>query len=95
MPQTLGDEMPMVRMPADWSTVGTLVAVSEWLRRESGALCVLVIRVNDSTLAADPGLAPADALGLIEEYAPGLAAELEQARQQKRGASLELKDGPR
>jgi hypothetical protein len=56
---------------------------------------VLVIRVNDSTLAADPGLAPADALALIEEYAPGLAAELEQARQQKRGACLKFEGGPR
>ena len=84
----------MVRMPSDWSTVGTLIGVGEWLRRESGALCVLVIRVGDATLAADPGLAPADALGLIHEHAPGLAAELEQERREKRGAYFEFDDTP-
>ena len=80
--------MPMVRMPADWRDVGTLLAVSEWLRKESGALCVLAIRVQDCALAADPGLAPADALALIHDYAPGLAIELEAARKEKRAARL-------
>jgi hypothetical protein len=79
-------------MPRDWSTVGTLVQMSEWLRKESGALCVLVVRVKDSTLAADPRLAPAEALRLIHEYAPGLALELEQARHEKRAARLEFDD---
>jgi hypothetical protein len=53
---------------------------------------VLVVRVKDSTLAADPRLAPAEALRLIHEYAPGLALELEQARQEKRAARLEFDD---
>jgi hypothetical protein len=79
-------------MPRDWSAVSTLVQMSEWLRKESGALCVLTIRVKDCTLAVDARLAPAEALRLIHDYAPGLAIELEQARQEKRAARLEFDD---
>ena len=71
----------------DWTSVDTAAAMAEWLRAEAGALCVLVIRCDDAVLAADAGLAPADAAGLIEEYTPGLAADLAGARKEKRAAA--------
>jgi hypothetical protein len=37
--------------------------------------------------------APADALGLINDYAPLLARELEAARKEKRAARLQFNDG--
>jgi hypothetical protein len=80
-------------MARDWTKTGTIAAMGEWLRDEAGALCVMVIRRDDAILAADPKLSPADALELIEQHAPGLAAEVEKARREKRAAAR-LEFGP-
>ena len=62
------------------------------MRKEAGALAVVVVRVNDSVLAADPGLAPGDADALVCENMRELARNLEAARREKRKAArLELK----
>lgn len=75
----------------DWSKTGTIVAMAEWLRDKSGALCVVVLRRDDAALAADPELAPLDARELLHERVEVLAADLAAARSEKRkGARLEL-----
>ena len=75
----------------DWAKTGTVSAMAEWLRAKSDALCVVVVRRDDAVLAADARLTPADAMERVVEYLPGLAADLEASRKQKRSAArLEL-----
>lgn len=81
----------MARKPPDWTRTGTVAGYAKYLREQSGALAVVVIRVNDAVLAADPGLTAADAAGLLVDYVPRLAADLEAARKEKRaGARMEM-----
>ncbi|HKD60515.1 MAG TPA: hypothetical protein VKB47_08645 [Terracidiphilus sp.] len=55
---------------------------------------MIVIRVDDASLALDPAIAPRDAEDLVAHYMPQLAANVQQARaEKKKGARLEL--GPR
>lgn len=75
----------------DWARTGTVVAMAEWLRKNSGAFAVVVIRRDDAALAADPAIAPADVRDLVEDYMPRLAGDLERARRESRaGARLEM-----
>ncbi len=80
----------MSKGPA-WEKTGTIVAYAEWLRAKSGALAVMVVRVNDAALAVDVNLAPGDARELLLERVPELAADLAAARKEKRsGARVEM-----
>ncbi len=75
----------------DWGKTGTIVAMAEWLRKNSGALAVVVIRRDDAALAADPAMPPADVRRLVEDYTPRLAGDLERARREARaGGRLEM-----
>lgn len=77
----------------DWSRTGTIVAYAEWLRGKSDALAVVVVRVNDAALAADPLLAPNDAQDLVIDRVIDLARDLSAARREKRkGARVELEE---
>jgi hypothetical protein len=71
----------------DLASTHSLESGAEWLRREAGALCVVVVRVNDAVLAADPGLAAGDAEELVNTYVMQLARGLEAARREKRKAA--------
>ncbi len=79
----------------DWTKTGTVAAMAEWVRERSGALAVVVVRVNDGVLAADPDLAPGDARELLSERVPPLAADLAAARQEKRRAARVEMEGLR
>jgi hypothetical protein len=82
--------MSSARNP-DWSRTGTIVAYAEWLRSKSDALCVVVVRRDDATLAADSLVTPDDAKDIVIERVIDLARDLDDARKQKRkGARLEL-----
>jgi hypothetical protein len=81
----------MPKLPPDWTKTGTVVAFAEWIRKDSDALLVMVVRRDDSVLAADPKMPVADVYRLVEEYIPALAADLEKSRAEKRKAArLEL-----
>jgi len=77
----------MARKPPDWKRTGTIVAYAEWLREQSGALAVVVVRVNDAALAADPMLAPTDAQDTVIARVIDLARDLEAACKEKRKAA--------
>lgn len=77
----------MPRPPLDWKKTGTVAAMAEWLRSDADALCVVVVRVNDAVLAADPKLMPDDAKDLVVERVIELARDLEAARKEKRKAA--------
>ena len=68
----------------DLTSTHSLESGAEWLRAKAGALCAVVVRVNDSVLAADPGLAPGDEEEPVNRYMPKLARRLEAARGEKR-----------
>ena len=75
----------------DWAKTGTIVAMAEWLRSKSDALCVVVIRRDDAALAADVHLAARDARELVIERMPELARDLQAARTEKRaGGRVEM-----
>ena len=68
----------------EWGRTGTVEAMAEWLRGKSDALCVIVVRRDDSVLAADPLLAPADVAPRVEMVLPELVSGLAAARAEKR-----------
>ncbi len=75
----------------DWTRTGTVEAMAAWLREKSDAICVLVIRPEDSVFAVDGNCPPGDAEQLVLDYLPRLTGRVEQARQQKKKAArLEL-----
>jgi hypothetical protein len=81
----------MAKTAPDWTRTGTIVAYAEWLRSKSDAICVLVIRPNDSSFAVDPACKPEDAEELVKQYLPWLTSAVEHARQEKKKAArLEL-----
>jgi hypothetical protein len=84
--------MSAAKKHVEWGKTGTVVAYAEWLRSRSGALCVMVVRRDDATLAADEQLAPADARMLIEDRVIALAADLELARKEKRKGARLVRD---
>lgn len=77
----------MPKAPPDWTRTGTVEGYAEWLRKQSDAICVLVIRPHDSVFAVDPRCAPADAEQLVTQYIPRLAGRVEQARREKKAAA--------
>lgn len=70
----------------DWAKAGTVEGMATWLRNKSGALAVIVIRVDDGVLAADAELAPHDVGDVVADRLPGLIAGLQDARSHKRNA---------
>lgn len=79
------------RRPPDWTKTGTVAGYSEYLRKQSDAICVLVVRPHDSVFAVDPKCAPADAEQLVKNYLPRLAERVDLARKEKKQAArLEL-----
>lgn len=77
----------------DLSSTHALEAAAEWLRRRSGALAVVVVRVGDAVLSADAALAPRDAYGMVCGQMGALREGLESARRQKRTAAGVYLDG--
>lgn len=82
--------MAAQRTPPDWTKTGTVSGYADYLRKQSDAILVLVIRPHDSVFSVDPGCAPVDAGELVAEYLPRLMSRVEEARKQKKAARLEL-----
>jgi len=75
------------RKPKDWTKTGTVAGYAEYLRKQSGAFAVVVVRRDDSVLAADLELAPTDVKGLVINHLSGLVQDLAIAREEKRKAA--------
>jgi cysteine synthase len=79
------------RKPPDWTRTGTVAGFAKYLRKQSDALCVLVIRPHDAVFDVDPQCSPSDAEAKVMEYLPYLASHVEAARREKKQAArLEL-----
>jgi hypothetical protein len=70
----------------DLTSPRSLDAGAEWLRKEAGALLVLVIRAEDVAFAVDPAIAPADASVMVEVAMPEVESKLLAIRQAARQA---------
>jgi cysteine synthase len=77
----------MAKAAPDWTRTGTVAGYAEYLRKQSDALCVVVIRPFNSVLAADPDLTPTDCGERLAEELPGLVLGLREAREQKKRAA--------
>ena len=75
----------------DLTSNNALQAAAKWLLGKSGALLVVIIRVDDLAIAADPGCAPRESQNLIEDRMAELHDRLERERQ----AARELADRKR
>ena len=56
-------------MARDWdlTSASAIQAAAVWLQKKSGSLLVVIVRVDDLAVAADPQLAPRDSVNLIED----------------------------
>lgn len=71
----------------DWTRTCTIAGYAKYLREQSGALCVVVLRVQDGVLSADPSLKPEDCDMLVCDRIAGLVADLRKSREEKRPAA--------
>ena len=83
----------MPRKPPDWTKTGTAAGYADWLCKASDAICVLVIRPQDSVFSVDPRCKPEDAEQLVKDYVPRLAERVERTRREKKQAAR-LEFGP-
>lgn len=64
----------------DLTSERSLDAAAEWIRKNSDALLVLVVRGKDVAFAVDQRVAPQDALTAVEVAMPEIVTKLEAQR---------------
>lgn len=64
----------------DLTSLHSLEGAAEWIRKNSCALLVLVVRSEDVAFAVANDVAPADARDMVEIVMPGAMARLNEAR---------------
>ncbi len=63
----------------DMTTTNSLEAAAGWLRKQSDAVLVVVIRAQDAVVAVDEGIGVGDVCGILERCLPEALARLEPA----------------
>lgn len=74
----------MAKREWDLTSVNALQAAAAWMLKKAGALLVVVVRVDDLAISADPQLAPRDSLHLLEDRMPELHSVLQREREEAR-----------
>lgn len=64
----------------DLTAAGGMWSAMEWIRKESGALVVVALRVDDMAFSVDAGVQPGDAVELLRSELPALLTMLVQQR---------------
>ena len=64
----------------DLTSIRSLEAACEWLRKKAGAQLVIVVRPGDVAFALDPQIKPADAVTMVEVAMPDGMREMEERR---------------
>jgi hypothetical protein len=77
----------MNRKPPNWEKTGTVAGYAGWLRKQSNAFAVVVVRRDDAVMAIDGDMAPRDAGELVAGHLPQLVANVDQARKEGRAAA--------
>lgn len=62
----------------DLTRQGGMWSAMEWIRRDSGALLVVALRVDDMAFNVAPGMAPRDAVEMLRDELPALLEMLKQ-----------------
>lgn len=68
----------------DLTSVNALQSAAVWMLKKAGALMVVVIRVDDLAVSADPMLAPRDSQALLEDRMPQIHETLQREREEAR-----------
>ena len=68
----------------DLTSIRSLEAAAEWLRKKAGAQLVIVVRPGDVAFALDPQIKPADAVTMVEVAMPDGMREMEERRLEAR-----------
>lgn len=68
----------------DMTSLSAVQGLAEWMRKGSGALFVLVVRVDDLAIAADPLLKPEDTMHLVDDRKEEMHALLAKFRDEAR-----------
>ncbi len=69
----------------DWSKVGTVNGMADWLRKNSDAVMVIVIRAEDAVISADPLVRSQDLDG---SFQAGIGEAIERMQQHEAAARL-------
>lgn len=72
----------------DLTSVGSLTAAAEWLRKQCDGRMVLIIRGEDVACALDPLIAPRDAADMVEAAMPEIVAKIDGDRREARAKAL-------
>ena len=78
----------MARAPSDWTRTGTVAGYAEYLRKQSNAFAVIVVRRDDAVMAACIGAKAEDLGERVLEDIPELFLDLPAARREKRPATV-------
>jgi len=68
----------------DLTSLHSLEGATEWIRKNAGALLVLVVRAEDVAFAVDGEVSPSDAVAMVEVVMPGAMARLDEMRKEKK-----------
>jgi cysteine synthase len=79
--------MADAKRKTDWTKTGTIAGYAKYLREQSGALAVMVIRRDDAVLSADALIAPRDVEMLIADRVGALVNDLRLSREERRPAA--------
>lgn len=74
-----------------WEKTGSIVAYADWLRKESGALAVIVMRAEDGALSVDGDIAAKDVQDMMLSHLQPLVEDLKRARAEDRGKGARVK----
>lgn len=64
----------------DLASLHSCESGAEWIRKNAGALLVLVVRAEDVAFALDPLIAPQDARDMVDVALDGVVEQLVQKR---------------
>jgi hypothetical protein len=73
----------------DLTSLRSLESAAEWIRKNSVAQVVLVIRPGDVAFAVDPQIAPSAARELVELVMPDVQVHLDMSRAAAKDAAAE------
>jgi hypothetical protein len=77
----------------DLTSLNSLHAAAEWLRKQAGGVLVLVVRGEDIAFAVDPSVSPGSAREMVEFVMPEVEQQLGDRRLAAKIAAADKKAG--
>lgn len=76
----------------DLTSTSALQSAATWLLKKAGAMLVVIVRVDDLAISADPQLAPRDSAHLLEDRMPEIHSILQAEREEARAKADRARD---